>query len=122
MVMKRKAAVAVALISAVLFLVGSLTVSSPFASQAGLYLLDRDVGLGLLLVVLVLVGWTRPLGVVLLATAAMHVVDGIGDLALQNLPAALGSLVVAAASAVAALWLLTESKTAPSINKKGSTS
>jgi hypothetical protein len=98
----------VALVSALLFAVGSFAVISPIGSRVGLYLADRNLGLGVLLVALILLRWSRPLGAVLLATAAMHMVDGIGDLLLQNLPAAIGSIVVAVASALAAWWLLKE--------------
>jgi hypothetical protein len=96
----------VAMLSALLFAVGSFAVISPFGSRAGLYLADRNLGLAALLVVLILLRWSRPLGAVLLATAAMHLVDGIGDIVLQDLPAAIGSIVVAVASAVAASLLL----------------
>jgi hypothetical protein len=95
----------VALLSALLLTVGSFAVIYPFGSRAGLYLADRNLGLAALLVALIFLRWSRPLGAVLLATAAMHLVDGMGDLVLQNLPAAIGSIVVAVASAVAA-WLL----------------
>lgn len=50
----------------------------------------------------------RSLGAVLLATSAIHLVDGVADLIFGNLPAALGSIVVAALSVGAGLWLLRE--------------
>jgi hypothetical protein len=93
-------------LAALLFAIGSISVASPFGSQTALYLVDRNVGLGVLLLALLVARWDRPLGAVLLATAGMHIVDGIGDLAMQNRPAAIGSLVVAVVSAVAAWWLL----------------
>jgi hypothetical protein len=99
---------AIALLAALLYAIGSIAVVSPFGSQVGLYLADRNVGLGMLLLALLFARWDRPLGAVLLATAATHLVDGIGDFALQNLPAAIGSIVVALASAVAGWWLLRE--------------
>ena len=99
---------AIALVSALLLAVGSFTILSPIGSRAGVYLADRNIGLGVLLIVLLAVRWTRSLGAVLMATAAMHLVDGVGDLALGNLPAAGGSIVVGIASAVAARWLLQE--------------
>ena len=105
---RRYIARGVALLAALLFAIGSFAVVSPFGSQVGVYLADRNVGLGLLLLALLFAKWDRPLGAVLLATAAMHLVDGIGDLALQNLPAAIGSIVVALTSAVAGWWLLRE--------------
>jgi len=105
---RRYIARAIALLAALLFAVGSLAVVSPFGSQTGLYLVDRDLGLAILLLVLLLIRWDKALGAVLLATAGMHVVDGIGDFALQNLPAGIGSIVVAIVSIVAAWWLLRE--------------
>lgn len=99
------------MLAALLLAYGSVTVSSPLASQAGLYLADRNAGLSLLLVVLVLLSWNRALGVTLMATAAIHLVDGSGDLWMGNVPAGIGSIIVAAVSALAA-WLLitTESR------------
>jgi hypothetical protein len=96
----------VAILSAVLLGVGGLTVVSPFASRGGAYLADRNVGLAILIVVLFLARWSRAVGAVLMATAAMHVVDGFADIRFDNPPAAIGSFVVAALSALAALWFL----------------
>ena len=104
--LKRYIGRGIALLAALLFAIGSISVASPFGSQTALYLVDRNLGLGILLVALLVARWDRPLGAVLLATAGMHIVDGIGDLAMQNRPAAIGSLVVAVVSAVAAWWLL----------------
>jgi hypothetical protein len=44
-----------------------------------------------------------------MTSSVSHVVDGIGDVALQNLTAGIGSIVVAVASTVAA-WLLLRDK------------
>jgi hypothetical protein len=107
-VLKRWFPRAVAVLAALLFVVGSVTVLPPFGSQAGAYLADRNLGFALLLLVLLVAGRTRSLGAVLLATAAIHLVDGIADVALGNGPAAIGSIVVGVLSAVAAVWLLQE--------------
>jgi hypothetical protein len=110
---KRWFARAVVVLAALLFAVGSVTVLSPFGSQAGAYLADRNLGFALLLVILLVAGWTRSLGAVLLATAAIHLVDGAADIVVGNAPAATGSIVVSALSIVAAVWLLQEAASQP---------
>jgi len=92
--------------AALLLVVGALTTLPPLASQAAAYLADRNLGLALLLLALLALRWTRSLAVVLLATAAIHMVDALADARFQLWPAAAGSLVVAIVSAVAAVWLL----------------
>ena len=92
--------------AALLFVVGALTTMPPLSSQAGAYLADRNLGLAVLLVVLLALGWTRSLAVVLFATAVIHLVDAVADAHFALWAAAAGSLIVAVVSAVAAVWLL----------------
>ena len=98
----------IAILAALLLGIGGLTILPPLSSRAGAYLADRNMGLAILLLALLAARWTRSLGAVLLATSAIHLVDGVADLIFGNLPAALGSIVVAALSAGAGLWLLRE--------------
>ncbi len=91
--------------AALLLGVGGLTTLPPLSSQAGAYLATRNLGLALLLLALLGLRWTRSLASVLLATAAIHLVDALADAHFLLWPAAAGSLVVAAVSAVAAAWL-----------------
>jgi len=98
----------IAILAALLLGIGGLTILPPLSSRAGAYLADRNLGLAILLLALLAARWTRSLGAVLLATSAIHLVDGVADLSFGNLPAALGSIVVAALSAGAGLWLLRE--------------
>jgi hypothetical protein len=96
----------VVVLAILLLAVGAVSILPPFQSRAGLYLADRNIGLAILLGTLLVLRWTRALGAVLLATVAIHLVDGLGDLAFGNLPAAAGSVVLAALSAVSAVALL----------------
>ena len=102
-------AIAVVVIAALLLAVGGLTILPPLSSQAGAYLADRNLGLAVLLVVLLALRWSRSLSAVLLATAAIHLVDALADAHFLNWPAAIGSLVVAVVSAAAAVWLFRRS-------------
>lgn len=106
--MMRWIARGIAILAALLLGIGGLTILPPLSSRAGAYLADRNLGLAILLLALLAAGWTRSLGAVLLATAAIHLVDGVADVIFGNLPAAVGSIVVAALSAGAGLWLLRE--------------
>jgi hypothetical protein len=103
---------AVVVVAALLLGFGALTTLPPLASQAGAYLADRNLGLAVLLLALLALRWTRALAAVLLATAVMHLVDGVADAHFLLWPAAAGSLVVAVVSAVAAAWLLRRPTTA----------
>jgi hypothetical protein len=98
----------IAILAALLLGIGGLTILPPLSSRAGAYLADRNVGLAILILALLAARWTRSLGAVLLGTAAIHLVDGVADVIFGNLPAAVGSIVVAALSAGAGLWLLRE--------------
>jgi hypothetical protein len=100
---------AVVVVAALLFVVGALTTMPPLASQAGAYLADRNLGLAVLLVVLLALRWTRTLAVVLLATAVIHLVDAAADARFALWAAAAGSVIVAAVSAAAAVWLFRQS-------------
>jgi hypothetical protein len=102
-------AIAVVVAAALLLAFGGLTILPPLSSQAGAYLADRNLGLAALLVVLLALKWTRSLAAVLLATAVIHLVDALADARFLNWPAAIGSLVVAIASAAAAVWLFRRS-------------
>src|SRR5579863_9177962 len=86
---------AVVILSALLLGVGGLTILPPLGSQAGAYLADRNIGIAVLLLVLVVLGWTRCLAALLLTTAAIHYIDAAADAYLQNVPATAGSVVVA---------------------------
>lgn len=97
----------VAVLAAILFAVGGLTIL-PLSTRAGVYLMDRNLGIALLLMAFLALRWTRPLGALLLGTVAMHLSDGVADVAFRNTPAAAGSIVVAAISLVAGVWLLRE--------------
>jgi hypothetical protein len=97
---------AVVVLSSLLLGIGGLSILPPLGSQAGAYLADRNLGLAVLLLALLALRWTRSLAAVLLATAAMHVVDGLADVHFALWPAAVGSLVVATISAAAAVWIL----------------
>ena len=97
---------AIAVLAALLLAVGSFSVLPPLQSRPGLYLADRNLGLAALILVLLGTRHPRAAGAVLMSTAAMHLVDGVGDLAFGNLPASIGSIVVAIASGLAALRLL----------------
>jgi hypothetical protein len=103
---RRWAAYGVTVLAIALLVVGTFAVAPPLASQPAFYLADRNAGLAILLSVLLIGRWTRPLGAVLMATAAMHLADGAGDVLFGNAPAAIGSFAVAALSAVAALHFL----------------
>src|SRR5579859_7614087 len=83
----------VVVLAALLLSVGGLTILPPLSSQAGAYLADRNIGLGVLLLVLLAMGWTRCLAALVLMTAVVHGVDAVADLYLQELPAAIGSVV-----------------------------
>ena len=100
------AARGVVILAALLLAVGALTLLPPLSSRPGAYLADRNLGLAVLLVVLLALGWYRSLGAVLLATALIHSFDGVADIAFGNPPAAIGSFVLAVLSAAAALWFL----------------
>jgi hypothetical protein len=100
----------VVVLSALLLGYGGLTILPPLGSQAGAYLADRNIGLAVLLVVLLILGWTRCLAALLLTTAGMHYIDAAADTYLQNVPAAAGSLVVAVISTIAALWLFGQAR------------
>lgn len=79
----------VVVLSAPLLGVGGLTILPPLSSQAGAYLADRNIGLGVLLLVLLALGWTRCLAALLLMTAVVHAVGSAADLYLHELPAAI---------------------------------
>jgi hypothetical protein len=96
---------AVVVLAALLLAVGGVTTLPPFSSRAGAYLADRNLGLAVLLLALLLMRWTRSLAAVLLMTVVVHLVDALADIYFQDVPAVAGSLVVATLSAGAALWL-----------------
>jgi hypothetical protein len=98
-------AAAVVVVAALLLAVGGVTTLPPFSSRAGAYLADRNLGLAALLLVLLLMRWTRSLAAVLLMTVVIHLVDAAADVYFRDLPAVAGSLVVAILSAGAAVWL-----------------
>ena len=96
---------AVVVLAALLLAVGAVTTLPPFSSRAGAYLADRNLGLAVVLVVLLVIRWTRTLAAVLFMTVVIHLVDAMADVYFQDLPAVVGSVVVAIISAGAAAWL-----------------
>ena len=78
----------------------------PTTSIAGAYLTDRNFPLAALLLLLLVVGWPRMLGIVVGTTAVIHALDAVCDVAYKNSAGVAGSIVFALIFGFAALWLL----------------
>jgi hypothetical protein len=96
-------------LGALLLAFGGLTVNPPWSSQAGAYLADRNFAIAALLVVLLIRRSWSILAIVLLATAAIHLLDAVADVPYHNLPGVVGSVVFTVIFAAAAAWLFRHS-------------
>ena len=101
----RLVAIAIAL-STLLLVFGGFYISLPWTSQASAYLTDRNIGLAILTMALLIARSTRSLAAVLLASAFIHLLDGIVDVPAADYAGVAGSLLFGAISAAAAAWLL----------------
>jgi hypothetical protein len=97
---------AAVVLGALLQAFGGLTIAAPWSSHSGAYLADRNFVLAALLVVLLVRRSWWTLAIMLLATAAIHLLDAIVDVPYQNPPGIAGSIVFAVIFAAAAAWLL----------------
>ncbi len=93
------------ILGALLLSIGGLTVAPPSSSIAGAYLADRNFPLAALLLVLLVMGRPRALGLLVATTAVIHALDTVFDVGYKNSAGVAGSVVFAVVFALAASWL-----------------